>query len=120
MQHGGPDGKGLYKDDELPLALGHRRLSLLDLTDAGHQPMSDLDGLLQIVFNGEIYNYSELKKELASLGHLFRTACDTEVLLKAYIQWGNGCFARFSGMFALAIFDKRTRQVILARDHAGM
>lgn len=120
MQRGGPDGEGIYVDNELPLALGHRRLSLLDLTEAGHQPMVDLNGMLQIVFNGEIYNFLELKKELRALGHIFKTACDTEVILKAYIQWGKNCFRRFNGMFALAIFDKRTSQLVLARDHAGI
>jgi asparagine synthase (glutamine-hydrolysing) len=120
MKHGGPDGEGIYIDDKLPLALGHRRLSLLDLTSAGHQPMSDINGSLQIVFNGEIYNFLELKKELAALGHIFKTTCDTEVILKSYLQWGKNCFQRFNGMFALAIFDKRTSQLLLARDHAGI
>src|SRR3954465_265055 len=103
MEHGGPDGKGMFVDDQLPVALGHRRLSLLDLSDAESQPMEDLNGLLQIVFNGEIYNFLELKRELVSLGHFFKTGSDTEVILKAYLQWGRGCFARFNGMFALAI-----------------
>lgn len=120
MKHGGPDGEGLYLDEDLPLAFGHRRLSLLDLSDNGLQPMADLDGVLQIVFNGEIYNFLELKAELKSFGHSFKTTCDTEVILKAYIQWGIDCFERFNGMFALAIFDKRTDQLILARDHAGI
>jgi asparagine synthase (glutamine-hydrolysing) len=120
MKHGGPDGEGIYVDDQLPLALGHRRLSFLDLSPAGNQPMADLNDQLQIVFNGEIYNFLELKTELATLGHHFRTTCDTEVILKAYIQWGTKCFQRFNGMFALAIFDKRTSQIIFARDHAGI
>ncbi|MGI8635716.1 MAG: asparagine synthase (glutamine-hydrolyzing), partial [Segetibacter sp.] len=120
MKHGGPDGEGVYVDDQLPLALGHRRLSFLDLSEAGHQPMSDLNDQLQIVFNGEIYNFLELKAELAKLGHIFKTTCDTEVILKAYIQWGTKCFQKFKGMFALVIFDKRTAQLIMARDHAGI
>ncbi|HEX8277522.1 MAG TPA: asparagine synthase (glutamine-hydrolyzing), partial [Segetibacter sp.] len=120
MQHGGPDGKGIYVDDKLPLAIGHRRLSLLDLSNAGHQPMSDLEGCLQIVFNGEIYNFQELKEELNLLGHFFKTTCDTEVILKAYKQWGTECFCRFNGMFALAIFDRKAAHLILARDHAGI
>ncbi|GEO07602.1 hypothetical protein SAE01_00980 [Segetibacter aerophilus] len=120
MKHGGPDGEGIYLDDKLPLALGHRRLSLLDLTSAGHQPMADANGNLQIVFNGEIYNFLELKKELTVLGHIFKTACDTEVILKSYLQWGKNCFQRFNGMFAMAIFDKLTSQLLLARDHAGI
>ncbi|MDQ6813909.1 MAG: asparagine synthetase B, partial [Bacteroidota bacterium] len=120
MMHGGPDGAGAYLDDLLPLALGHRRLSLLDLSNAGHQPMAHLDGQLQIVFNGEIYNFPDLKKELVVLGHSFTTQCDTEVILKAYIQWGKQCFQRFNGMFAIGLFDKRTSQLLLARDHAGI
>ncbi|HEX8462143.1 MAG TPA: asparagine synthetase B, partial [Segetibacter sp.] len=120
MKHGGPDGEGVYIDNELPLALGHRRLSLLDLTEAGHQPMEDLDGRLQIIFNGEIYNYVEIKEELVSVGHHFKTSCDTEVILKAYAEWGRKCFSRFNGMFAIAIFDKRSAELILARDHAGI
>lgn len=120
MKHGGPDGEGFYVDDGLPLALGHRRLSFLDLSEAGHQPMSDLNDQLQIVFNGEIYNFLELKAELGKLGHVFKTTCDTEVILKAYIQWGTKCFQRFNGMFALVIFDKRTSRLIVARDHAGI
>ncbi|HEX8356412.1 MAG TPA: hypothetical protein VF610_03330, partial [Segetibacter sp.] len=120
MKHGGPDGEGIYLDSTFPLALGHRRLSLIDLTAAGQQPMADLEGSLQIVFNGEIYNFLELTHELKALGHVFITACDTEVILKAYTQWGVECFSRFNGMFALALFDKRSGQLILARDHAGI
>jgi len=120
MKHGGPDDKGIYIDDELPLALGHRRLSFLDLSKAGHQPMSDLENRLQIVFNGEIYNFSELKNELKSHGHIFRTTSDTEVILKSYLQWGKDCFRRFNGMFALALYDKRSSILLLARDHAGI
>ncbi len=120
MKHGGRDGEGIFIDDRLPLAFGHRRLSLLDLSEAGHQPMSDLNGMLQIIFNGEIYNFQELKNQLTPLGHIFKTTCDTEVILKAYIQWGKDCFSKFNGMFALAIFDKRSSQLLLARDHAGI
>lgn len=120
MKHGGPDAEGIYIDDKFPLAFGHRRLALLDLSAAGQQPMADLEGKLQIVFNGEIYNFLELKSELKSHGHCFKTTCDTEVILKAYLQWGEDCFRRFNGMFALAIFDKRSSQLLLARDHAGI
>ncbi len=120
MQHGGPDDAGVYLDEDLPLALGHRRLSLIDLSAAGHQPMSDLLGMLQLIFNGEIYNYQEIKATLSALGHVFKTKSDTEVILKAYLQWGTKCFGRFNGMFALAMWDKRSNQLILARDHAGI
>jgi asparagine synthase (glutamine-hydrolysing) len=120
MKHGGPDDEGFYIDERFPLAFGHRRLSFLDLSPAGHQPMQDLDGKLQLVFNGEIYNFRELKKELVIAGHVFKTSSDTEVILKAYIQWGASCFEKFNGMFALAIYDQRVAQIVLARDHAGI
>lgn len=120
MHRGGPDDAGLYLDENLPLALGHRRLALIDLSPSGHQPMEGADGNLQIIFNGEIYNYLELKKELSALGHRFKTQSDTEVILKAWQQWGAGCFNRFNGMFALALWDRKQQQIILARDHAGI
>lgn len=120
MQHGGPDDAGIYIDEAACLALGHRRLSLIDLSPAGHQPMLSPDRQLVIVYNGEIYNYLELQAELISLGHRFLSHSDTEVILAAYAQWGNDCFRRFNGMFAMAIFNKQTNQLILARDHAGI
>jgi len=120
MQRGGPDDSGYYIDDELPFALGHRRLSIIDLSAAGHQPMSDLDEKLQLIFNGEIYNYLELKSELAGKGYSFKTHTDTEVILKAYQHWGIDCFSHFNGMFAIALFDKHKNELILARDHAGI
>lgn len=120
MLHGGPDDEGIYIDDQFPLALGHRRLSLIDLSSAGHQPMSDADGMLQLIFNGMIYNFPELKKQLQEYGHTFRTKTDTEVILKAFIQWGRQCFERFNGMFAIALWDKTHNELILARDHAGI
>jgi asparagine synthase (glutamine-hydrolysing) len=88
------------------LALGHRRLSILDLSALGHQPMS-YQGRYWIVYNGEIYNYVELRTELQKAGHPFRSQCDTEVILAAYAQWGVDCFSRFNGMWALAIYDAR-------------
>ena len=120
MKHGGPDDEGIYIDNDFTLALGHRRLSLIDLSPGGHQPMSDLDNELQIIFNGEIYNFNELKTILKGYGFTFSTASDTEVILKAYQQWGLDCFNYFDGMFALAIWDKQKNQLILARDHAGI
>lgn len=120
MQQGGPDDAGIYIDETACLALGHRRLSLIDLSAAGHQPMFSPDRKLVIVYNGEIYNYLELKEELVSLGHHFSSHSDTEVILAAYAQWGNDCFRRFNGMFAMAIFNKQANQLILARDHAGI
>jgi asparagine synthase (glutamine-hydrolysing) len=118
MHRGGPDDAGLFVHSSLPLALGHRRLSLIDLSAAGHQPMIDQE--LTIVFNGEIYNYLELRSTLKQYGHQFQTESDTEVILKAYRQWGVDAFEFFNGMFALAILDERSQQLILARDHAGI
>lgn len=120
MQHGGPDDEGVYLDPDYSLALGHRRLALIDLSPGGHQPMADAERDLQLVFNGEIYNFQELKTILSSYGHHFVTESDTEVILKAYRQWGVGCFDFFDGMFALALWDRSRRQLILARDHAGI
>jgi asparagine synthase (glutamine-hydrolysing) len=120
MMHGGPDDEGVYVDAGNGVALGHRRLSIIDLSSAGHQPMSAAGGDLQITFNGEIYNYPELKEELFSLGHHFSTQSDTEVILKAYQQWGNHAWSKLNGMFALAIYDKKNGKIVLARDHAGI
>jgi asparagine synthase (glutamine-hydrolysing) len=118
MQHGGPDSAGIYMDEANHLALGHRRLSIIDLSDAGIQPM--IDDELIIVFNGEIYNYQELRAELKSAGYNFKTETDTEVIIKAYRQWGVESFTKLKGMFALAIYDKRKGEIVLARDHAGI
>ena len=118
MKHGGPDDEGIFVHQTLPLAFGHRRLSLIDLTSAGHQPMIDED--LTIVFNGEIYNYKELRNTLKNYGHQFKTESDTEVILKAYRHWGLAAFEYFNGMFALVILDDKKQQLILARDHAGI
>ncbi len=120
MHHGGPDDAGIFVHDTIPFAMGHRRLSLIDLSAKGHQPMIDEESGLTIVFNGEIYNYIELKNTLISYGYQFRTNTDTEVILKAYSYWGLGAFELFNGMFALAIWDERKSQLVLARDHAGM
>lgn len=120
MQHGGPDDEGVYLDPDHSLALGHRRLALIDLSPGGHQPMADANGALQLIFNGEIYNFRELKTILKSYGHHFVTESDTEVILKAYQQWDTECFSYFEGMFALALWDSQKRQLILARDHAGI
>ncbi len=120
MHRGGPDDFGIFIDKFLPLALGHRRLSLIDLTSAGHQPMFDAEKNIAIIFNGEIYNFLEIRKTLISLGHQFVTQTDTEAIIYAYLQWGTACFSHFNGMFALAIYDNRKKQIILARDHAGI
>jgi asparagine synthase (glutamine-hydrolysing) len=120
MKHGGPDSAGIYADDEANLVLCHRRLSIIDLSDAGNQPMFSEDRDIVLVFNGEIYNYLELKEELQNAGAHFRTHTDTEVIIKAWQIWGNACFSRLKGMFALALYCKSKGELILARDHAGI
>jgi asparagine synthase (glutamine-hydrolysing) len=120
MYRGGPDDGGQFADPEFPIAFGVRRLALVDLSQNGHQPMSSPDGDTWISFNGEIYNFREIRGELKQLGHSFHSGTDTEVVLLAWKQWGVECFDRFNGMFGLCIWDKKKQQIILARDHAGM
>ena len=120
MKNGGPDDCGIYLDDELPLAFGHRRLSLLDLSPLGHQPMMDISKQIVLIFNGEIYNFQAIKKELEQKNYHFKSSSDTEVIIYAYLEWGKDCFKKFNGMFALALLDKRFNKLILARDHAGI
>lgn len=120
MRRGGPDDEGFYKDPELPVVFGHRRLSIIDLSSAGHQPMISGNNDFVICYNGELFNFLEIKDELINLGVTFHTHSDTEVILQAYQFWGKESFKRFNGMYALAILDKKKAQVILARDHAGI
>lgn len=120
MKHGGPDDCGVYIDEEFNVGLGHRRLSLIDLSSSGHQPMSDRSGQVVLIFNGEIYNFLELKTELELAGHQFASHSDSEVIIQGYLEWGKDCFRRFNGMFALALLDKRVNRLILARDHSGI
>jgi len=117
IRHRGPDGEGRLVDGQV--GLGHRRLSIIDV-QGGAQPIGNEDGTLQIVFNGEIYNFVELRKELEAGGHRFKTRSDTEVIIHAYEQWGRDCVCRFNGMFAFALWDSRRREVFLARDHLGI
>src|SRR5260221_6378229 len=107
-------------DAHYPIGLLHRRLSIVDLSPGGHQPMCDVDGLRWITYNGEIYNYVELKRELEGLGERFTTTSDTEVILNAYRRWGRDCLSRFNGMFALAIWDADRRELFCARDRFGV
>ncbi len=116
--HRGPDDWGTYADG--PVGLGHRRLSILDLSPLGHQPMASADGRLVIVFNGEIFNYLELRAELTARGHSFRTRTDTEVILAAYAEWGRDCLHRFNGMWAFALWDARTGELFCSRDRFGV
>lgn len=117
QQHRGPDDAGLWSDRIC--ALGHRRLSIIDLSEAGHQPMSNESGEIWITFNGEIYNFESLRSELESLGHRFRTRTDTEVIIRAYEAWGEDSVRRLRGMFAFAIWDRRCQRLMIARDRAG-
>ena len=106
--------------ERFDLALGFRRLSILDLSPAGHQPMGSADGRHWMVYNGEVYNFVELRTELEGLGHRFRSDCDTEVILAAYREWGTACFHRFNGMWALAIWDAAEGSLLLCRDRFGV
>lgn len=119
LSHRGPDDSGIWKSPDSAIMLGHRRLSIIDLSPAGHQPMSDARGRYTIVFNGEIYNFRELRDELSSFGHSFRTQSDTEVILEAYHRWGTQCIERFNGMFAFALYDADRDSLFAARDRAG-
>lgn len=120
LAHRGPDGEGygLYNDPAATIGLGHRRLSIIDLTEGGRQPQSFQS--LYITFNGEIYNYAEIKKELELKGHEFHSHSDTEVILHAYKEWGNACLQKFIGMFALVIYDEGNQKLFACRDRAGV
>lgn len=118
IAHRGPDGEGVFTDGSF--ALGHRRLAIIDLSPAGHQPMATRDGRHVIAFNGEIYNFRELRVELEALGRQFHSNSDTEVLLQAWAQWGVAALDRLNGMFAFAMWDRRSRELSLARDRYGI
>src|SRR3954463_9024913 len=117
--HRGPDDQGVQWFAGRSAGLAHRRLSILDLSPAGHQPMANATGRRWITFNGEIYNYRELRAELAQSGHRFNSNSDTEVILAAYDEWGAVCVNRFNGMFAFAIYDEDSGELFIARDHRG-
>lgn len=122
LEHRGPDGEGwlTFVGDSGELALGHRRLSIIDLSPAGHQPMSSADGRYWIAFNGELLNYRELRLELQALRRGFRTQTDTEVLLEAWVQWGAECLPRLEGMFAFAVLDRQQQTLTCVRDAFGI
>ena len=117
IAHRGPDDEGYYIAG--PLGFGFRRLSIIDLA-GGHQPMSDQEESVWVIFNGEIYNFPELKRELEGYGHVFRTNSDTEVIIHGYKQWGDDVLNRLNGMFGLAIWDVRKRRLVVARDPFGI
>ena len=116
LRHRGPDAEGHFQRD--PILLGHRRLSIIDLA-AGQQPLGNEDGSVWVTFNGEIYNFQELRERLLGLGHRFATQSDTEVIVHAYEQYGGRCVEHFRGMFAFAVWDERRRALFLARDRVG-
>jgi len=118
LAHRGPDGSGIYIDGNV--GLGHRRLAILDLSDAGSQPMTSNDGSLVIAYNGEVYNFKEIRLQLEHLGHSFRSETDTEVVLNAWREWGPASLSRFNGMFAFSLYDQREKCVYLARDRYGI
>ena len=120
IRHRGPDDAGVFVEERAGVGLGHARLSIIDLSPLGHQPMAVLDGSVQIVFNGEIYNYRELRKELESKGHVFVGHSDTEVLLHLYVEEGESFLERLNGIFALAIYDRRSDALLVARDALGV
>jgi asparagine synthase (glutamine-hydrolysing) len=117
LTHRGPDDAGYFQDDLM--SLGMRRLSIIDVA-GGHQPMRNEDGRINVVFNGEIYNFHDLQTELRALGHTFSSNSDTEVIAHGYEEWGEACFRRFEGIFAVAIWDASRRRCVLARDHIGV
>ncbi len=118
ISHRGPDGEGHFIDSVI--ALGHKRLAIIDLSPAGHQPMQTRDGRFTISYNGEIYNFKELRIKLESKGYQFHSNTDTEVVLNAYVEWGDKCLEKFNGMFAFSIWDAKEKNLFLARDRYGV
>ena len=119
LRHRGPDDAGVWWSQDERVGLAQQRLAIIDLSPGGHQPMADSSGQLSLIFNGEIYNYQSLRRELEALGHRFRTASDSEVILEAYKAWGLECVKRLNGMFAFGLYDNTTRRLFMARDRAG-
>ena len=120
IRHRGPDDEGIYINEKKSAGLGHRRLSFLDLSEKGRQPLSSADGSLWITYNGEIYNFRELKKELQQFGHVFHTNTDSEVLIYAYRQWKEKMLNRLIGMWAFAIWDEKEQTLFASRDRFGI
>jgi len=120
LAHRGPDGKGLYISGNESIALGHRRLSLIDLSETGTQPMCNEDRSIWLTANGEIYNYKELRKNLLSLGHVFSSTSDSEIIIHGYEEWGEGILKKMKGMFAFCIYDQKKKLFFIARDRFGI
>jgi len=120
LKHGGPDDEGIFCDEKANLVFGHRRLSIIDLSQNGHQPMADVQQRVWITFNGEIYNYPDLKEKLLNLGAKFHSGTDTEVIIQAYLHWGMAAFSKLRGMFAFALYDVEKRLTYLVRDSSGV
>lgn len=120
MKHRGPDDFGIWESKIDRLGVGHRRLSIIDLSSAGHQPMITEDGRYVIAYNGEVYNFLEIRKELESFGFHFKSKCDTEVVLKSFIKWGIKAIDKFNGMFAFSIWDNRNKELFIVRDRLGV
>lgn len=118
LHHRGPDHQGVFQENQL--SLGHARLSILDLSTSAHQPMESQDGQFIIVYNGEVYNFSQLKQELEQIGHTFKTHSDTEVIIEGFSAWGVRLFEKLNGMFAFAVYDKARQQLYIARDRFGI
>src|SRR5688572_13763682 len=119
MTHRGPDDCGLWTCGDGSVTLAQRRLAIIDLSAGGHQPKADATGRIHVVFNGEMYNFREVRRELEAAGHQFHTASDTEVVVEAYKAWGESFLEHIGGMFALALYDADKRALYLARDRAG-
>ncbi|HEV2834404.1 MAG TPA: asparagine synthase (glutamine-hydrolyzing), partial [Pyrinomonadaceae bacterium] len=125
IEHRGRDDEGVWTSERIDndgrrVCLGHRRLSIIDTSSAGHQPMLSHDGRLSVILNGEIYNYRELREELQGKGHQFRTQTDTEALLNAWLEWGEASLSRLNGMFAFALWDEKEHALYLVRDRVGI
>ncbi|MGB5050131.1 MAG: hypothetical protein WBO46_14400, partial [Caldilineaceae bacterium] len=118
VAHRGPDGEGQWIEGNV--GIGHRRLAIIDLSPAGHQPMVSADHRYVFSYNGEVYNFRELRSELEAAGYWFRSKTDSEVVLNALAEWGTAALERFNGMFALALWDRKERTLLLARDRYGI
>src|SRR5579862_5955887 len=119
LRHRGPDDRGDYQNQAAGIALGHLRLSIIDLSPAGHQPMFNETGDVALIFNGEIYNFQELREQLVKAGHRFTSRTDSEVLVHGYEEWGETLVEKLCGMFTFALWDGRKRELFLARDPMG-